>query len=354
MIAAALGACSPHHAGATPEVVGDPLGSWRADPAEAFARNLWDLRAYDGRLYLGYGDAIVNTGPTDVIAYDPARRDFVHETVLPEEAISRYRVLGYDLYVPGTDAVGSPDGALYVRNGVGWRTIALPGVVHATDVALTGNGLCVSLQDREVGGAVRCSRDGGMTWTSIPTHGWRAVSLFTLGGALYASSHGSGVQWIHDGRAEPVHFVIPGAPAGTLVGTPTACGAGVVFIAKRIEYGERSASIEIYGAYRASRRADADLEVTRIEVAGIPADVFADDHACYVLTNQQLADGRFEAAIYRSRDGDRWDREVTVELDALARSAERMAGSYYLGLGCDTGRCNSLAGTLIRVPADPR
>ena len=73
-----------------------------------------------------------------------------------------------------------------------------------------------------------------------------------------------------------------------------------------------------------------------------------------MLTDQELADGRFEAAIYRSRDGRRWDRQVAIELGALARSAERMDGSYYLGLGCASGRCSSLAGTLIRVPADPR
>ena len=46
------------------DVVGDPLGAWRTEPREAYARNIWDLQEYGGRLYLGYGDTIENTGPT--------------------------------------------------------------------------------------------------------------------------------------------------------------------------------------------------------------------------------------------------------------------------------------------------
>jgi hypothetical protein len=27
------------------EIVADPLGAWRTDPSQAFARNIWDLQA---------------------------------------------------------------------------------------------------------------------------------------------------------------------------------------------------------------------------------------------------------------------------------------------------------------------
>jgi hypothetical protein len=134
------------------EVVADPLGSWRADPTEAFARNIWDLQAWDGRLYMGYGDAVVNTGPTKVFAYDPASGEVVHETTVNEEAIFRYRVIDQRLYIPGIDAVRTRDGALYMRDDEGWTSFLLEDVVHAYDVRVLPDRMCVSVQDAPFGG----------------------------------------------------------------------------------------------------------------------------------------------------------------------------------------------------------
>lgn len=185
------GACSRHPSIPRAELVGNPLGDWRAAPNDAFARSLWDLQALDGKLFLGYGDAVVNTGPTDVIAFDPKSGGFSHEATLPEEAIYRYRVLDGQLFVPGVDAVDDVDGAVYRRVGDQWQTIALPEVVHASDVIRHGDELCVAIQGRLSAGAVRCTRDDGATWSEVSTGSWRAVSLFELGGELFVSRSSS-------------------------------------------------------------------------------------------------------------------------------------------------------------------
>lgn len=329
-----------------PELVGDPLGTWRQVPDQAFARNIWDLQAFRGRLYLGYGDAIINTGPTDVIAYDPARGVFEHETVLQEEAILEYRVLGDRLFVPGADAVNSDDDSLYIRDAEGWRRIRLPQVAHALDVAVRGTEICVVVQDR-LGGAVRCTRDEGASWQSYRSASWRSVSLFQLGGALYVSSYDSGVRRLDGAK---VDFVLPGVATdgSELVTHATGCGEDVVFIAARIRYVGDTVDRQILGLFRASIGPAGTIAVARIEVSGTPTDVFASAGRCYAVTNRPRGEV-FDVEIYESTDDGSWRPRSQFSTDAMARSGELLDGDFYVGLGCDPGRCNAAAGRILRI-----
>lgn len=359
-----VAACSPRSpAPPQAELAGDPLGAWRATSEQAYARNLWDLQTYRGRLYLGYGDAITNTGPTDVIAFDPARRVFEHETTLPEEAILTYHVFGDRLFVPGADAVDSDDGALYVRDAAGWTPMPLPQAAHVLDVAVHGAEICVVVQDRQAGGVVRCIADTSANWRTYPTASWRAVSLFELGGELYVSSHDSGVRRVDGGR---VAFVIPGVTddGNVLVRHATGCGDEVVFIAVRVRYEHDSAQVDTLGLFRASisagrpgrpgASADAGgaITVARIELPGTPADVFAHDGRCYAVTNRPRGEA-FDVAIHDSTDNRTWRPRASFPADAMARSGELLGGYFYIGLGCELGHCTPAAGRLLRIAAPP-
>jgi hypothetical protein len=354
ILAAAFAACKPDASASPIDGVGDPLGDWRTSPSEAFARNLWDLQDFRGRLYLGYGDAIVNTGPTQVLAFDPASQAFTQDTVVNEEAISSLRVFGDRLYVPGPDAVESPDGALYVRDATGWTTITLPGVVHACDVLVHGDELCVAVQDDFNGGAVRCSHDDGATWSTYRTGGFRSVSLFELGDALYVSSHDVGVQRI-DGRVAPVNFELEGIEprADVLVTRAVHCGGELVFIAKQVTY-SRPPDVQVFGLFHTPDIATSTIAAKHVAMRGTPADLFARDGLCYAVTNQPKDAGGYDVAIERSKDGRSWHRSATFASDAMVRSAELMDGHFYLGTGCELGHCSAEAGRLLRVRAPVR
>ncbi|MBA3541381.1 MAG: hypothetical protein H0T79_17345, partial [Deltaproteobacteria bacterium] len=332
------------------EVVGDPLGDWRASPDEAYARNLWDLQAFRGRLYLGYGDAIQNTGPTEVIAFDPATHTFIHDAVFQEEAILRYRVFGDRLFVPGVDAVTSQDDTLYVRDAAGWTRLPLTDVVHASDVSVRGDEICVAVQDRATGGAVRCTRDQGGTWKAFPTQSWRSVSLFELGASLYVSSHDSGVLRV-DGRK--LQLELPGVTTdrNVLVTQPIRCGNDVVFIGKRIQYAGEAATVDVLGVFRASVDARGSIGATRVDIGGTPTDVFTHANRCYVLTNREAAAGTFDVTVFESLDNQTWNQRVTFVANAMARSAELMNDYFYIGLGCASGQCTRMAGRLLRTSA---
>ncbi|MFV1958213.1 MAG: hypothetical protein ACC662_02245, partial [Planctomycetota bacterium] len=132
------------------------------------------LRFYDGRLYVGTGDATVNTGPTDVLVFDPARGRFSTETTVDDEAILRFRVLDGRLVVPGVDATESWEfGNVYVREEGDWtkhRTI--PHAIHVLDVAAytgrwyaaTGHYVEPKKGEMIADGAIFSSGDRGATW----------------------------------------------------------------------------------------------------------------------------------------------------------------------------------------------
>ena len=113
-----------------------PLGEPTADKAEA-ARKINELMLFEGRLYLGHGDWYKNSGPTDVISYDFAKKKFVKEHTVQDEAIHRYRRYGKRLFLPGTDATESWEfGNLYVHSASAWKKYrTIPRGLHVFDFA---------------------------------------------------------------------------------------------------------------------------------------------------------------------------------------------------------------------------
>jgi hypothetical protein len=329
------------------EVVANPLGPWRADPTEAFARNIWDLQAWDGRLYMGYGDAVVNTGPTKVFAYDPASGEVVHETTVNEEAIFRYRVFDQRLYIPGTDAVDTRDGSLYMRDDEGWTAFLLEDVVHAFDVRVLPDRTCVSVHDAPLGGAVLCSSDDGASWSRYSTESWRSRDFFDLGGRLYVSSQVSGVRRLDADRTTPVAFEIPGVGDTTdvIVTHPTNCGDELAFVAQRIE----GPTAQPLGVFRAAIDGSGNITVVRVDLPDVTG-MFDVEGRCHALANERLRCGRYQVTIYDSEDARTWSRRLSFVLPAFARSAEILDGQLFVGLGCERGSCDSTAGKIVRIP----
>jgi hypothetical protein len=108
----------------------------------------------------------------------------------------------------------------------------------------------------------------------LPVAGWRANTLFTLGGKLYVSSVGTGVAHVGGAR---VAFAIPGATDDAIVARPTTYGNAVVFGARA---GSQPGSANL-GAFRAIIADDGEIAVSRIAIDGTAANIFAAGDACY-------------------------------------------------------------------------
>jgi hypothetical protein len=230
-----------------------------------------------------------------------------------------------------------PDGALHVRDRAGWTQRQLASVVHANDVAMHGERLCVAIQTNPNVGGVACSRDDGSTWQTLDAASWRSTSLFVLADKLYVGSHDNGVRRVDAEQTTEVAFDLPGVndDAAILIGKPTRCGEDIVFIGKRVEYVNGSPKVQVVGVFRV----DGAMKVSRIEVAGTPVDVVADGERCHVVSNRILDNAQTEVTI--------GDRKFVVE--TMARSAELLDGYFYVGLGCEPGDCSAAAGRIVRL-----
>ena len=69
-----------------------------------YARNVWDMQLFAGRIYLGHGNSSnigpdPNAGPIPVWYYDLTTQTFVKQYTVDEEQIDVYRVFNNTLYL---------------------------------------------------------------------------------------------------------------------------------------------------------------------------------------------------------------------------------------------------------------
>jgi len=168
---------------------------------ETDARNIRELFMFENRLYIGHGDAMINTGPTDIIYYDLLSGDFITEFTIDDEAIKKYCVLDGKLALPGVDATENWDyGNIYLLDTDGWlkkRTIR--NGLHVFDLvsfggkwfASTGCYFKLTEDDMYPFGGIFESEDEGGSWNlaySTPTHSgsvFRISSLVSYKDKLY-------------------------------------------------------------------------------------------------------------------------------------------------------------------------
>lgn len=154
------------------ETIGNPFIQPDSIVEDAYARNLWDMAVFDGRLYLGSGNSnneppASNAGPIQVWYYDASANTFDYDYTVDEEQIDQFVEIGDQLFIPGHDATSaSGTGNIYAFDGSTWLHIDnLPDALHVYDVheyeeqwfAAIGN-------DTSDGVVVLSSSDQGQTW----------------------------------------------------------------------------------------------------------------------------------------------------------------------------------------------
>ncbi len=149
----------------------------------------------------------MNTGPTDILSYDPKTGAFSREFPCDEEMVERYRALDGRLAIPGMDATESWEwGNLYVKEAAGWtKHRTLPKAVHVLDLASHDGAwyaATATSPDERSGigttGEVFRSDDAGKGWRSVlrvdaprPLH-TRVQHLVPFQGRLYAFPYSYG------------------------------------------------------------------------------------------------------------------------------------------------------------------
>ena len=114
------------------------------DGKQGRALNVWDLQAFDNKIYLGAGSTLTNAGPINVWAYSPQDKSFIKETSVAEEAIKQFKAIDNELYILAADPKGSDSSKYYKRGEDGiWQKFASDKVklAHVRDLIKVDNTL---------------------------------------------------------------------------------------------------------------------------------------------------------------------------------------------------------------------
>jgi hypothetical protein len=340
-----------------PELVGTPF----TQPS-FYARNVWDMQLFGGRIWLGHGDSIDNWGPIPLWSLDPATGALAAEYTANDEQVDVFRVLGGALYVPGHDPRADLSlGQFYRLEPGGWaehRTI--PHGLHTFDLALHGGRLYAALGTEEAPGqaSLLASDDGGEHWTAVTEDVQRMYALFELGGSLYASPllrnaaepdagrtllRFDGTRFVHTDVDGTV--LLPGLEAGAYgrMVRATPFRGELVYVAAR----------NTFDWVPVALAATRDLrQVRRVELpdpGAVPYDLLVRGDTLFVLAAAPAPGGGYTVEVHETTDAVRWRERLRFHAPTFARSFEESGGDFFFGLGCTYSAPSPSCGQILRV-----
>lgn len=343
------------------EVLGNP--ALEQYPQNAYPRNLWDMRYFEGKIYLGTGNSsnlgpARNAGPVPVIAYDLGENVFNTEYTVADEQIDRFRIIDGKLTIPGHDPrEGWKLGNFYQLREEGWmKQRNIPGGIHTYDLIQFGETLFAGLGSIK-GAEVYVSADYGETWTVVESDmelndQIRVMSLFPCADQVYVSTY-SGECYVYENKrlerlsvnlfpdsypVERLHYVKRNVPFQK----------ELVYIGANATNDHQSQPFGLFHAPAIDRARKVELMPGEA-----PWDLLSETDRCYVLTaalkDPLEPNSPWVIRVRASEDLKKWPILFQFESPTFARSFEKRGDSFYFGLGSATNDLSEATGELWRV-----
>jgi hypothetical protein len=346
------------------ERLGNPGKITYEQDDKTFARNVWALKTFGGRLYVGIGNRdnfgpAPNAGPVDIWSFEPASKRFVKEWTAPDEQVEAFRVIDEQLVVPGNDPMESWQfGNFYRLEKDGWtkyRTI--PNGIHNFDMIKFGGVLYAAL-GTEAGAVVVASDDDGKTWRDYPllpvvrNFYARAHSFFVINGRLFVSATGLiGARIFVSTKGTFLMMrksdFFPGLDGRRLLfmhGYTAFRGHGVYIAMERQQQGHPQA-VGLFALMDPQ-----NVRALELPVDGQPRAIVVDGGKLFVLTTRRVADG-YDHHVFETRDLMEWRAAFRFRTATFARTFEILGGDFYFGLGTGHEEVSPDTGEILRLPA---
>jgi hypothetical protein len=377
------------------ERLGNPLLD---DGLKNRALNVWDLQAFEGKIYLGGGSTVANVGPINVWAYDPSNKKFVKEFTVQEEAIEHYRVFGDRLYIPAADPTQGNRTKFYLRQSDGqWLKYASEVVelAHVRDLFKTSDndlllvGNSSEPEERTSRGTVIATpttggwlfKDGGVQNVAsqeviLADFNW-FFSVFQYQNQILATSSllrdaddypGAVTRYDPQAKKFTLNFELHSDEfiPQDLIGQGSKYGLEVIYRPWHpVEFQDylvypvrsysnstdnyRKAYMNSIGFLIKSGMGNSPQQLNLPQTA-LGEDVLVIDNELYVLANKKEGDDNSIIYVYKTDRLGRtikWQEVLSFSSANKARSFEYLDGTFYFGLGQDYGEAIAHAGDIL-------
>ncbi|MDH5523377.1 MAG: hypothetical protein OEY01_05230 [Desulfobulbaceae bacterium] len=348
------------------EHLGNPYSSRYPKPEQTYARNIWDMIGFKGKIYLGAGNSSnngpsPNAGPVPVMAYEPATKSFSSPFTTNEEQIDQFYLFDDVLYLPGHDPQENWNlGNLYLTSdGRKWqKKRTIPFAVHTYCLHLFQGQLFAGLGTAN-GAAIASSDNLGLNWDLSLFKATRRFNNFLeVNQRLYAADLIAGDAYRkaleqHGAKPTPSIFEYAGPQQFTprpdltnrelfpdtspdrhqtyKIMRPRSLGDKALYLGG---YAHNDHQFIPFGLYLAESLAKDDIRVKKIRLAdnALPWDIHQSTQYVYVLANRKMGD-QFEVSVYRSDNLDEWQELFFFSAPTFARSFTLAEGIFYFSLG---------------------
>lgn len=175
------------------EMLDSPYKDIYPNKKDLYARNIWDMREFENKLYLGAGNSSnigpkQNAGPVPLISYNPLNKEFKMESIVYDEQIDIIDVFKNKLYIPGHDATQNWEYAnIYIKNSNEElkKLRNIKNGLHVYDIAFY-NGKIFTALGVKSGAAVGISSDDANTWNIQNLKHFRIYSFLEIANSLFA------------------------------------------------------------------------------------------------------------------------------------------------------------------------
>jgi hypothetical protein len=365
--------------------LGNPLSE---DGKTEAALNVWDLQAFNGKIYLAGGSTQENTGPINVWAYNPQTATFDQEYTVDEEAIEHYQVFDNELYIPAADPRTKNTNKFY-RRGLNnkWTQYSSNQVnlAHVRDLIKTDSGdiLLVGINANPAKSSIAITEDNGETFQEAGINKQEYVlrqddgteivlldlnsffSVFSYQNKIYAPSsllrdyqNSSGAIAVYNFQSKKLELnkklkndeFIPKQDIGIAQGkqgidiiyriwNPVEYKTSLVYTVRSHSYSAtkyKTAHMKSLGIYLKRDLGVSPTRITFPDQDSLGEDILIIDQNLYALTNTKLGNGKFITYVYKANTQnfpDVWEEVLHFKSPNLARSFEYLNQVFYFGLG---------------------
>ncbi len=341
-----------------------------------YARNIWDMIVYDGRVYTGFGNAANadpnrNAGPLNITSYNLTTGEFLNESYFDGEQIDQFRIINGTLYVPNMDPRASQKRIYYSSSGSGWtlKTISTD-FTHVYDMGILGGDIILASHNDVI-----ASEDGGTTWnyaTWTTVNGWfagRAYTYFEFQNQSYASGqmwdaynstarHGHLMRYNGSGGASAANSEAGrGMFPGVELGEGWVAGATEVRVERPIEFngslvyiaakGINDHQWDSKGLFYSTNLTDGYL--INFSGSALPMDIIENNGSVYVLGYNLINSTHYVNILARSENLLTWEEVLRFNSTTFARSFEILDGEYYFGMGTNTTSMSNESGKIYHI-----